>query len=204
MSTPARLVLASASPRRRELLARLGVPFDVRVSPLPEPEHMPAGSTPRRWVIALAMFKASAIRAAEPAAWLLGSDTIVWCADTILNKAASADEARRMLRLQAGRETRVITGVALLGPAAPHADAAQRFTAVSETRVYMRDDPELIEAYVRSGDWMGKAGAYGIQSGGDRLIEKIEGSFSGVVGLPLALTARLLRAGGFTPIDARD
>lgn len=204
MSTPARLVLASASPRRRELLAQLGVPFDVCVSPLPEPEHMPAGSTPRRWVISLAMFKACAIRAAESEAWLLGADTIVCCADTILNKAASADDARRMLQLQAGRETRVITGVALLGPPVSHAHAARRFTAVGETRVFMRDDPELIEAYVRSGDWVGKAGAYGIQSGGDRLIERIEGSFSNVVGLPLALTARLLRAAGFTPLAASD
>lgn len=183
------LILASASPRRRELLTGMGLRFEVRAATLAEPERKPAGVGPRAWATAVAHFKARAAAELAPGRWVLGADTIVVCGAELLNKPRDADDARRMLYLQAGRITEVFSGVALVrrGP------AAQRYAGAAMTRVWMRAAPAAIEAYVESGDWAGKAGAYGLQDVGDRLIERIEGSFSNVVGLPVELLGRLLR-----------
>ena len=126
---------------------------------------------------------------------MLGADTIVLCGDVLLGKPHDLEDARRMLELQAGRATDVITGVCVTRCGA----ALERFVQHSLTRVWMRAAHREREAYLASGDWRGKAGAYGIQSIGDRLVERWEGSFSNVVGLPLELAERMLVRAGILP-----
>ncbi len=182
------LILASASPRRQELLGQLGVRFVVEPCPLPEPQHGPAGTAPAAWAMALAYFKARAVAERHTTRWVLGADTLVSCAGRVLGKPGDAAEAARMLELQARHPSHVITGVCLL-----RLDPRRcRFLRFADTCVWMRDDPGLRRAYIAGGDWRGKAGAYGIQSEGDRLVERIRGSYSNVVGLPLELVERLL------------
>ena len=185
-----RLILASASPRRRELLVAVVPGFDSAVCPLDEPSCKPADVSPVAWAVALAYFKARAVAEQNTRRWVLGADTIVACARELLGKPTDLADARRMLELQAGRPSKVITGVGLVrvGP------GVRRMLRAAATRVWMRDDPAAIAAYLQSGEWRGKAGAYGIQDVGDRLIQRIEGSFSNVVGLPVELVARMLRS----------
>lgn len=184
------LILASASPRRHELLAPLGVAFEVQPCPLPEPERKPPAVSPESWALALAYFKARSVAELQPRRWVLGADTIVVCGGEILGKPRDLADARRMLTVQAGRETDVVTGVCFVRLT----DREQRLGAVDVTRVWMRDDATVREAYLASGDWAGKAGAYGIQTVGDRLVERVSGSFSNVVGLPVErLRAMLTR-----------
>jgi septum formation protein len=161
----------------------------VRSSPLPEPAGAPPGVSPTAWAEALAYFKARSVADGAPGRRVLGADTLVTCDGRLLGKPRDAADARRMLRYQAGRAADVITGVALV-----RVDPAMSNCRLGHavTRVWMRDDPAFIEAYVRSGQWKGKAGAYGIQDTGDALIERIEGSFDNVVGLPIELVQRLL------------
>ena len=189
------LILASASPRRRNLLAELGLRFDVHACTLPEPQRKPASVAPAAWAEALACFKARAVAERFPGRWVLGADTIVVCGEELLGKPDGLDDARRMLELQAGRATDVITGVCVLRSAEP----SRRIVAHDITTVWMRDAADEREAYLSSGDWRGKAGAYGIQSVGDRLVERIDGSFSNVVGLPRSLVKRMLRQAGVLP-----
>lgn len=184
------LVLASASPRRRKLLAELGLRFEVRPCPLREPGRKPAGIAPVAWAEALAYFKARAVAEQQPGRWVLGADTVVACAGEVLGKPRDVGDARRMLELQAGRPTDVITGVCVVR----RAQKLHRIIGHGVTVVWMRDAPEEREAYLAGGDWRGKAGAYGIQSGGDRLVERWEGSFSNVVGFPLTLVRGMLRS----------
>ena len=188
------LILASASPRRSQLLADAGFVFSVAPCRLPEPTQPPPGLSPVRWAEALAYFKASAVAREHPDAWVLGADTLVACAGELLGKPSDAADAQRMLQLQAGRRSDVITGVALV-----HRAPSQRHLTHAVTGVWMRDDPALITEYVASGDWAGKAGAYGIQTVGDRLIERLDGSFSNVVGLPIELIVQLLATAGLQP-----
>lgn len=182
------LILASASPRRRELLAALGVPFTVEPAGLTEPREPPAGVGARAWAEALAYFKARCVAEGRPGRWVLGADTIVVCAGRLLGKPAGVVEARQMLELQARQPAEVITGVALVRIG----DVVARHLASAVTRVWMRDDPMEREKYLVLGDWTDKAGAYGIQEVGDRLVERIEGSISNVVGLPVELLTGLL------------
>jgi septum formation protein len=184
-----RLVLASASPRRRKLLAELGLRFEVCPCPLPEPGRKPAAVAPAAWAEALAHFKAGAVADRHCGRWVLGADTIVVCAGILLGKPRDVHDARRMLELQAGRVTEVITGACLVR----RADDVRRIIGHEVTLVWMRDALEERRSYLAGGDWRGKAGAYGIQSVGDRLVERLEGSFSNVVGLPLTLVERMLR-----------
>jgi len=186
------LILASASPRRRELLARVYPHFVVEPCALEEPSPHASAVDPAGWAVALAHFKARAVADRHPGRWVLAADTIVACAGQLLGKPADEADARRMLELQARHPGDVITGMCLL-----RAGSGVRRLARSErTRVWMRDDAEVREAYLRTRDWAGKAGAYGIQTVGDRLVTRIEGSFSNVVGLPLATVAGLLREAG--------
>ncbi len=225
-TNPPALILASASPRRRELLTILGVRFEVTPSTLPEPEDKPAAMSSAEWAIWLAEFKANAVAECHPTAWVLGADTLVVCGEEILNKPRDRAEARRMLELQAGVETHVITGVCLLAPAGTpdrHADraappralesrcstrsqSAERSACVEKwaetTRVWMRDAPHVRAVYLESGDWEGKAGAYGIQTVGDELVERIDGSFSNVVGLPVERVGEMLRRRGLLNVAA--
>ena len=181
------LVLASASPRRRELLSAAGVAFEAVAPPIPEPSDADWPLGPAARAEALAFFKARSVRDLRPDAWVLGADTLVARAGVVLGKPVDAADARRMLRSLAGTRHAVITGVALLGP------GGERSLLSEATRVTMREMTAAeLDQYVASGEWKDKAGAYAIQETGDRFIESIEGSFTNVVGLPMELIGRLL------------
>jgi septum formation protein len=180
------LVLASASPRRRELLGWLGVPYDVDSAEIDE-RPMP-GESAETLVGRLAREKAAAVSARRPEAWVLAADTIVEVGGSVLGKPADASDAVAMLGRLAGREHRVATGYALLAPGGRlHA------TGCVVTRVaFRRLERRAIEAYVASGESVDKAGAYAIQGRGVGLVERIDGSFTNVIGLPLAEVERAL------------
>jgi len=181
------LVLASSSPRRRQLLRQAGIPFRAVDPPIAEPHHGPPTLQPTRRAEALAYFKASAVRNRVPDPYVLGADTIVALGQEILGKPADEAGARRMLRGLSGSRHQVITGVALLGL------RSWRLIASEITHVTMRPmTPDDIEQYIVSGEWIGKAGAYAIQETADRFVESVEGSFTNVVGLPLELVRRML------------
>lgn len=189
------LILASASPRRDELLRRAGLSPVVIPCPHAEPTRRPADVAPRAWAEALAYYKARAVAEHHPDNIVLGADTIVVCGDELLGKPIDRNDAERMLCLQAGRTSDVITGFALVqnhcGDEKVTAPT-HRLIHSASTRVWMKYDKRTIRDYLESGDWAGKAGAYGIQDIGDRLIGRIEGDFDNVVGLPVALVLRAL------------
>ncbi len=181
------LILASASPRRMELLREAGMVFEVVVPTIPEPDEVTNRLSPTQQAEALAYFKAKTIRDLRPDALVLGADTIVALGGRILGKPADIDDARRMLSSLAGTRHAVITGVALIAP------DGERLIASDVTFVTMRKiTPDELEAYLASGEWSGKAGAYAIQETADRFVQNIEGSFSNIVGLPLELVGRML------------
>lgn len=189
MTQPLQLVLASASPRRLELLRRIGVEPD-RVQPADIDETEIPGETPRQLAERLAMSKASAIKSDD--ALILGSDTVVAVGRRILPKTETAAEARACLQLMSGRGHRVWTGVALTHP------DGRRAVRVVETRVSLkRLTDEEMATYLASGEWQGKAGGYGIQGRAEAFVTKLVGSYSGVMGLPLYETANLLRGFGY-------
>jgi len=178
------LVLASASPRRRQLLEMLGIPVEVRPSKVPE-ERRP-GEAPRDYALRLATEKAQAV-AGE---LVLAADTIVVLGDELLEKPADEDDAVRMLTRLQGKTHQVITAVALRSEATV-------FEAVDITQVTFRPAREaMLRAYVRTGEPMDKAGAYGIQGYGAALVEGIDGDFFGVMGLPVRLVLDLLAEAG--------
>ena len=184
------LVLASASPRRQQLLRWLGVPYDLDAADIDE---RPGANEPATELVSrLARAKAAAVSARRPGAWVLGADTIVELDGVMFGKPADPAEAVVMLARLAGREHRVATGFALLSPGGG-LHAAGRVV----TRVLFRPfDERVIEAYVASGESEGKAGAYAIQGLGAGLIERIDGSFTNVIGLPLAEVERALEEAG--------
>jgi septum formation protein len=188
----ARLILASASPRRRLLLRELCDAFDVIPCPLPEPTRRSTKVPPAQWAEALAYFKARAVADRHPDRWVLGADTIVVCGTRLLGKPSDRADASQMLIWQTEAPSDVITGVCLLR----RGRESRRIAAHDVTRVWMRDDAAIRADYLDTGDWAGKAGAYGIQNVGDRLVERIAGSFSNVVGLPVELLTPILRAAG--------
>jgi len=179
------LVLASASPRRQELLRNAGIRFEVRPADISE-DPLP-GECARECAERLAREKALAISRQRPNDCVLGSDTVVVVDRKILGKPSDATDAARMLRLLSGREHQVITGVCLV--------AGGRWSVASEsTSVTMSEISEKeITDYIASGEPMDKAGAYGIQGIASRWIPRIEGDYSNVVGLPVALVWRMLR-----------
>jgi septum formation protein len=180
------LVLASQSPRRRELLHRLGLTFEV--DPSHVEEIVPEGTAPAEVVEALARQKAEAVAARHPDALVLGADTIVVLDGDILGKPANAAEARAMLRRLSGRTHTVFSGLALVPPSGATA-VAHEATAV--TFAEMTDDE--IAAYVATGSPMDKAGAYGIQDdAGALLVAAVRGCYYTVVGLPLHRLYRTL------------
>lgn len=190
-----RLILASASPRRAQLLREAGYTFDVRVPPLAEPEPHTTRRPPSQHAEASSYFKASAVARSLDTGIVVGADTVVALGDQMFGKAADADDARRILRTLAGTRHSVITGVTIIDAA-----TGRRAIRHAVTFVSMRPmTPEGLEAYVASGGWAGKAGAYGIQDHGDAFVERIEGSFSNVVGLPMELLAEMLEAFGVRP-----
>jgi septum formation protein len=179
------LVLASASPRRQELLRNAGIGFEVQPADIPE-DPLP-GEDARACAERLAREKALAIAEKRPAAVVLGADTVVVIDGQILGKPADAADAVRMLRLLSGRDHEVITGVCL-------AVNGQWSVASETTTVTLSEISEKeIAAYVAGGEPMDKAGAYAIQGLASRWIPRIEGDYSNVVGLPVALVYRMLR-----------
>jgi len=188
------LVLASASPRRRELLGRLGVAFAVRPADVDETPR--PGEDAESLVRRLAVDKAEAALAAAPetAVVVLGADTLVAVDGEVLGKPVDTADATRMLRLLSGSRHQVLTGVAV---AVRAGTAASIDVEVATTHVTMGEwTDEQIAAYVASGEPMDKAGSYAIQEVGDRFVTSIEGSFDNVVGLPLDVAAQMLRAAG--------
>jgi len=194
------LVLASNSPRRRELLRQAGYRFEV-VAPPGEDRGVSQASSPGAYVESLAYMKAMAAidRHGLTDALVLAADTVVDLAGRIIGKPADAADARRILSELSGSEHSVLTGLALVDLA-----AGRRLLAHDVTKVRMRRmTPEEIDAYVASGEALGKAGAYALQETGDRYVEHMEGSLTNVVGLPMQLLERLLKAAGYDPKDFR-
>ena len=183
------LVLASASPRRRELLARLGiVPRAIAAAAIDETPHK--AELPR--VYAARMARAKALAVVGDAAFVLAGDTVVALGRRILPKAEDEATARQCLKLLSGRRHRVLSALALKAP-----DGTLR-ERLSETIVRFKPlSPAEIDAYLAGGEWHGKAGGYAIQGSAEGLIAWISGSHSGVIGLPLFETRALLKSAGF-------
>jgi len=186
-----RLILASASPRRLDLLARIGVTPDG-VVPADVDESVPKDELPRDHAIRLAREKAWAVAAREPAALVLAADTVVAVGRRILPKVEDEATLRACMALLSGRRHRVLTGVAL---ALPGGKLRER---VVETTIAMkRLSPREIDFYASHGEWRGKAGGYALQGYGEVYVRHIAGSYSNVVGLPLAETRVLLQSAGY-------
>jgi septum formation protein len=185
------VVLASASPRRRELLARAGVRFEIVPSSVEE--RRLSGEAPRDLALRLAREKALDVARrfpASPRRLVLGADTIVVLEDSVLGKPADEEEAAQMLRRLAGRTHRVLTAVALVPT-----DRLEPRTVCVESQVVMRQAGEAeLRAYVATGEPLDKAGAYAAQGEGRRFVERIQGSESNVIGLPIEETLALLQA----------
>jgi septum formation protein len=185
-----RLVLASASPRRRELLAAAGLEFEVDVADVDE--RPVTGDAPPTYVLRVARLKAEAVAARRPDRPVLGADTAVVVGQQMLAKPADALDAARMLEQLSGRVHEVLTGVAL-------AFRGQTYAEIDKTTVWFSKlSPEEIEWYAGSGEPLDKAGGYGIQGLASRFIPRIEGSYTNVVGLPIATVVQLLRRAGVT------
>jgi septum formation protein len=192
-----RLILASSSPRRRELLTQAGFTFEVHPAHIPEDPY--PNEDPIAYVVRLARAKAEAVFAeisskeTAPPQVVLGADTTVTLDNHILGKPTDAADAARMLRLLSGRTHRVITGVALAS--AQRTEVAAEVTGVR----FLTLSNEEIAAYIATGEPMDKAGAYGIQGRAARWIPRVEGCYFNVVGLPLALVSVMLEAANSTP-----
>jgi septum formation protein len=180
------LILASSSPRRRDLLTQAGLRFDVLPANIDETRHH--NESPTTYVQRLALEKAQAIHALHPNATILGADTTVVLGNTeILNKPTDLADAERMLRQLSNSSHQVHTGIAIVTP------TTQR-THIETTTVFFAPIPAAdLAHYLTTGDGLDKAGAYGIQGYAARWITRIEGDFFNVMGLPLAATIRLLR-----------
>ena len=190
-----RLVLASASPRRRELLRALYPDFEV--TPSEVDETLPPGP-PAAAAALLALRKARAVAAGRGEGIVLGADTLVVVDGEALGKPADAEDARRMLRRLRAREHHVVTGLAVVDAA-----TGREATDAVVSRVHMADYPEAaIDAYVAGGEPLDKAGAYAIQGQGRALVERLDGSWSNVVGLPVAATRALLAGFGVVTAPA--
>ena len=185
------LILASASPRRLELLAQIGLTPDL-IDP-PEIDETPlAGETARLLALRLARAKAAAVAQRHPAAYVLAADTVVAVGRRILPKAETLDDAANCLGLLSGRSHRVYSGICLITPGGK---LRQRLV---ETRVRFKRLPrEEIDAYVASGEWRGKAGGYAVQGLAGSFVVKLVGSYTNIVGLPLYETVALLSGEGF-------
>jgi septum formation protein len=190
------LILASASPRRRELLASIGVRFDIIPSNVPEVRQ--AGEAPEEYVARLSREKAEAVAHAHESRWVIAADTTVLLGDELLEKPADTADARRMLATIAGRTHIVYSGVTL-----QRFDRNYRDTRVSESEVRMLPlNEQEIQWYVATGEPMDKAGAYAVQGIGAMFIDSIHGSYTNVVGLPLALLFQMLRKAGLDPLSS--
>lgn len=190
-----RLILASASPRREEMLRLLGIRFSIQHSNVDEAPR--AGESPENYALRLSETKARAVAGMRPGRWVLGADTIVTIDGELLGKPASRDEARCMIRKLSGREHRVITAFALLNSGSP--DLIRRAVA---SRVCFKDVPDdELEWYVSTDEPYDKAGGYAVQGKASFLVSEIHGSYTNVVGLPLTEVVEALKELGL--IDFR-
>jgi septum formation protein len=181
-----RLILASASPRRAEILTSLGIPFTVSAADVDE--TVAPGEAGHAAAARLAREKAAVAAARQPDDWVLAADTLVLLDGAVLGKPGDEEEARDMLRSLSGREHRVVTAVRLTRGNGPGQDALEE----SRVRVAALEEEE-IRWYVSTGEPRDKAGAYAVQGLGARFIESVEGSFTNVMGLPARTVYRLLR-----------
>lgn len=191
-----RFVLASSSPRRRQLLESIGLQFDVIPSAVPE--ELDRGETPEEYVIRLSREKAAAVAETNRDRWIIAADTIVVLGDQVLEKPHDTADAKRMLAAIAGQTHVVYTGVTVKCLQKNYADT---HVAVSEVRMLPLSAKE-IDWYVGTGEPLDKAGAYAAQGAGALFIESIHGSHTNVVGLPLALLFQMLRRAGLDPLQS--
>ncbi len=181
------IVLASSSPRRKELLEKIGLEFTL--DPLDQAEVLDHRLPPRELAKYLSLKKAKAAAGRHSSSIVIAADTIGVISGKLLGKPADAQQARGMLKMMSGKKHTVITGFTVMD-----ASSGRSVTHAVETRVYFRKlSPDEIEAYIRSGEPLDKAGAYAIQGLGALLVEKIEGDYYNVVGLPLTALAKALR-----------
>ena len=191
-------VLASASPRRVELLRQIGIEPD-RIDPAAIDERAVPGEAPAAQALRLAVLKARTVMPRHPGAWLLAADTVVACGRRVLPKPQDEATARKCLELLSGRRHRVHSGIAV---ATPNGRLALRRV---ESRVALKRLSESeIAAYLATGEWRGKAGGYAIQGRAATLVSWVSGSYSNVVGLPLYETAQLLFGRGYRPCRAAN
>lgn len=192
-----KFILASASPRRRELLASIGLEFDVLPSHVPEVHQ--EGEAPEEYVARLSRDKAHALAQQHPSRWVVAADTTVLLGEQLLEKPVDTKDAERMLATIAGKTHIVYTGVTL-----ENVERDYRDTRVAESEVRMLPlSPADIEWYVKTGEPLDKAGAYAVQGIGAMFIDSIHGSYTNVVGLPLATLFLMLRRAGLDPLQSR-
>ena len=185
-----RLILASASPRRLDLLARIGVVPDI-IHPADIDESVPKGELPRVHAERLASEKAGAVSAQFPDDLILAADTVVAVGRRILPKVEDEATLRQCMVLLSGRRHRVMTGVTLAFPGGARSRLVETMIAIK------RLSPDEIDYYAAHGEWRGKAGGYALQGYGEVYVRHIAGSYSNVVGLPLAETRHLLKSAGY-------
>ena len=194
MATPPlqRLVLASASPRRLDLLRQVGLePAEIIAAEIDETPLK--DETPRRTALRLAVGKAAKVAGVRPGDFVLAADTVVAVGTRILPKVETREEGRRCLELLSGRAHRVLTGVAVIAP-----DGRSASRLVESRLTFKRLSTAEVEAYLESGEGVGKAGGYAIQGRAGAFVISLQGSYPAVVGLPLYETVNLLRGQGFT------
>ena len=193
-TTKEQLILASASPRRRRFLRELGLTFTIEAARVDE--RPLAHEKPREFVLRASTDKARAVAEHYPDAWVLGADTVVVLDNRILGKPVDEEDAIRLLELLAGRWHEVLTGFCLSRKNMEHLAAH----TVATTVKFVDYDEKIAAAYIQTGEPLDKAGAYGIQGKGGFLVERINGSYSNVVGLPLAeVIEELLQLGIIVP-----
>ena len=186
-----RLILASASPRRLELLAQAGItpdeilPADINETPLKE-------ELPRFYVTRIAKSKAETVNSMHPESFILAADTVVACGRRILPKAETADQAKTCLQLLSGRRHKVMTAVSIISPS-----GTARHKNISSIVQFKRLSKQDIDRYLESGEWQGKAGGYAIQGLAATLITFVSGSYSAIVGLPIFETVSMLESLGY-------
>ena len=180
------LVLASESPRRRELLARLGVPFEIRT--LPVKEFRQGDLPPLELPVRNAELKAAGVAAKYPDSIVLGADTVIVFGDRIIGKPADAADAKRTLTELAGKTHCVVTGLALLR----HGDGIRRVWSESTRVTFKAYSEQVVDEYMKLVDVLDKAGSYALQEHGDLLVDRVDGDCDNVVGLPLGRLKREL------------
>ena len=185
-----KIILASGSPRRRELLEQIGIPFEVKVS---EADEAISQADPGRLVEELSYRKAKAVADKEAQGTVLGADTIVWQDGEVLGKPADRADAHRMIQELQGREHSVFTGVTIIRKGVP-GKSDQKISFHRETKVFVHQmEEEEIEAYLNTGEAFDKAGAYGIQGAFAAYVDRVEGDYQTVVGLPVSAVYQALR-----------